>query len=40
LEMGASEGQIVETEKFERMLDNYYELRGWDKSGKPVNLSS
>jgi len=35
LKKGASEGQIVEGEKLGRMLDKYYELRGWGKSGKP-----
>jgi aldehyde:ferredoxin oxidoreductase len=35
LKKGASQGQIVEEDKLERMLDRYYELRGWDKSGTP-----
>ncbi|RLI72487.1 aldehyde:ferredoxin oxidoreductase, partial [Archaeoglobales archaeon] len=29
LKNGASRGEIVEKRKFERMLDRYYELRGW-----------
>jgi len=37
LKKGASEGQIVEREKLGRMLDKYYELRAWGKSGKPKN---
>jgi aldehyde:ferredoxin oxidoreductase len=31
LRKGASEGQIVEKEKLDKMLDQYYKLRGWNK---------
>jgi aldehyde:ferredoxin oxidoreductase len=35
LKKGASEGQIVKSEELGRMRNRYYELRGWDESGKP-----
>ncbi len=35
LTKGSAKGHVVEKEKFERMLDKYYTLRGWDKEGKP-----
>ena len=28
-------GQVVDEEAFERMLDEYYALRGWDEQGRP-----
>jgi len=28
-------GQVVDRGAFERMLDEYYALRGWDEEGKP-----
>jgi len=31
-----STGYSVNREEFERMLDEYYELRGWDKNGIPT----
>lgn len=34
---GSSDGAIVEREKFEKILDEYYESRGWDKSGIPTH---
>jgi aldehyde:ferredoxin oxidoreductase len=33
---GPLAGQLVDREKFERMLDEYYEARGWSKEGKPT----
>lgn len=33
---GPLAGQLVDKEKFEKMLDEYYEARGWDKEGKPT----
>ena len=35
IKKGASEGQTVQKEEFKRMLDKYYELRGWDENGNP-----
>ena len=29
-------GQVVDEAAFERMLDEYYALRGWDEQGKPT----
>jgi aldehyde:ferredoxin oxidoreductase len=31
LKKGPFKGEIMDREKFERMKDEYYELRGWDK---------
>lgn len=28
---GPSKGQVVDREAFEKMLDEYYEIAGWDK---------
>ncbi len=33
---GASAGETVSAEDLERLLDEYYELRGWDKNGIPT----
>ena len=33
---GASQGQVFTRDKFNMLLDKYYELRGWDKDGKPT----
>ena len=36
---GPSKGQRLSKEELEAMLDNYYDLRGWDKdSGNPTTL--
>lgn len=35
---GPSEGMVIEKNEFERMLDEYYQARGWDISGKPTRL--
>lgn len=32
---GASSGQIVDEEKFNKMLSEYYQLRGWNSRGEP-----
>jgi aldehyde:ferredoxin oxidoreductase len=31
-EIISRKGKAVDKEKFERMLDEYYDLRGWDKA--------
>ncbi|MBI4833836.1 MAG: aldehyde ferredoxin oxidoreductase family protein [Planctomycetes bacterium] len=33
---GPTQGSIVKKEDIERLLDEYYALRGWDKNGKPT----
>jgi aldehyde:ferredoxin oxidoreductase len=33
---GPYQGEKIEPEKFEEMLDEYYRLRGWDKNGVPT----
>jgi len=35
LRKGASSGEVVEKEKFEKMLSEYYSLRGWTQEGVP-----
>lgn len=35
LKAGASVGQRISQEDLDMMLDEYYEARGWDKTGKP-----
>ncbi len=35
LKGGAAKGHFISREELEKMLDEYYEARGWDKSGKP-----
>ena len=32
---GPAKGQIIGKTRFEKMLDEYYSLRGWDKNGVP-----
>jgi aldehyde:ferredoxin oxidoreductase len=32
---GPSEGQVIVKEEFDRMLDEYYRLHGWDENGIP-----
>ncbi len=37
IKSGPGKGDILERDKFEKMLDEYYELRGWDKrTGLPT----
>ncbi len=33
---GPAKGNIVPRENFEKLLDHYYELRGWDEDGHPT----
>jgi aldehyde:ferredoxin oxidoreductase len=33
---GPAKGEILNLEKFNQMLDEYYTLRGWDQSGIPT----
>lgn len=33
---GASEGHVVTEEEMEKMLDNYFIARGWDRKGEPT----
>jgi len=36
LKRGKFKGEVMDEEKFEKMKDEYYELRGWDgKTGIP-----
>ena len=32
---GPNRGEYIEKEKFERLLDEYYDLHGWDRNGIP-----
>jgi aldehyde:ferredoxin oxidoreductase len=32
----AVKGKVIDRSKFEHMLDEYYELHGWDQEGKPL----
>ena len=32
---GASKGEVVVPEKFQGMLDEYYQVQGWDEEGVP-----
>lgn len=36
IKSGPSKGEIVDRSEFEKMLDEYYELRGWDKDSVPT----
>jgi aldehyde:ferredoxin oxidoreductase len=36
LKFGASQGQNIDPERFMKMLDEYYRLRGWSDQGKPL----
>jgi aldehyde:ferredoxin oxidoreductase len=33
---GKAKGHVVTREDFEKMLDEYYQLRGWDAAGRPT----
>ena len=33
---GKYKGELIDPEQWERMLDEYYRLRGWDKNGVPT----
>ena len=32
---GPATGEIISREEFDRMLDEYYQLHGWDENGIP-----
>ena len=32
---GPARGEVISTKEFDRMLDEYYRLHGWDKNGVP-----
>jgi aldehyde:ferredoxin oxidoreductase len=34
---GPTQGSFISKENIERLLDEYYQLRGWDKEGKPTS---
>lgn len=34
--LAAVRGKTIDREKFERMLDEYYDLHGWDRDGRPT----
>ena len=36
---GPAKGQFIGQENLDRMLDEYYELRGWDSSGVPTQAT-
>jgi aldehyde:ferredoxin oxidoreductase len=33
---GPSKGEVIVQEEFDRMLDEYYNLHGWDENGIPT----
>ena len=33
---GASKGQLISQDDLDKMLDEYYAERGWDKNGTPT----
>jgi aldehyde:ferredoxin oxidoreductase len=33
---GPARGQRLNKEEFNKMLDEYYRLRGWDENGRPT----
>mgnify|MGYP001626243829 CR=1 FL=1 len=35
LKKGASKGQVVDATELQKMISNYYNLRGWDTYGRP-----
>jgi len=37
---GPIAGKVLEREKYEKMLDSFYELRGWDKRGIPTRKTA
>ncbi len=36
LKGGKADGHVVTLEDLNKMLDEYYKLRGWDKEGRPT----
>ena len=37
IEGGASAGEVIDREKFEQFLDEYYTLHSWDSEGHPTS---
>jgi aldehyde:ferredoxin oxidoreductase len=37
---GPIAGKVLEWDKFERLLDSYYEIRGWDRRGIPTKKTA
>jgi aldehyde:ferredoxin oxidoreductase len=35
IQAGPTAGKVVDSEDFQRLLDLYYQKRGWDKNGVP-----
>jgi len=35
---GPAKGRSIRKEDFDKMLDEYYRLRGWDKDGMPKKV--
>jgi aldehyde:ferredoxin oxidoreductase len=35
IQTGATAGKVIDREQFDRLLDLYYEKRGWDAAGRP-----
>ncbi|MEM4878080.1 MAG: aldehyde ferredoxin oxidoreductase C-terminal domain-containing protein, partial [Thermoplasmata archaeon] len=35
---GPSEGMYIKKVEFEKMLDEYYQARGWNSDGEPTKL--
>jgi len=33
---GPAAGERIDPEKFDKLLDEYYQLRGWDSKGIPI----
>jgi aldehyde:ferredoxin oxidoreductase len=36
---GPSAGERIDTKKFDKLLDEYYQLRGWDSMGIPTTAT-
>ena len=36
LGVNAARGRVIDREKYERMLDEYYQFHGWDREGNPT----
>jgi aldehyde:ferredoxin oxidoreductase len=37
LPSGSAKGQVIPVEDFNKMIDEYYQMRGWDVEGIPTN---
>jgi aldehyde:ferredoxin oxidoreductase len=40
LSEGPSKGSVISQDELEKMLTEYYSLRGWDEQGVPIEKSS